>query len=49
MLAGALIGTGIGRAVVRMDQGRRLGTRAEIRFAPVLAPGFRGLSVMAKF
>jgi membrane-associated phospholipid phosphatase len=49
VLAGALIGTGIGRAVVRMDQGRRLGTRAEIRFAPVLAPGFRGLSVMAKF
>jgi membrane-associated phospholipid phosphatase len=51
VLAGALIGTGIGRAVVRVNAGKRsiLGPRAEINVVPVLGAGFRGLKVVAKF
>jgi membrane-associated phospholipid phosphatase len=48
VLAGALIGTGIGRAVVRVNQGRR-GGQAQVSVAPVLAPGYRGLSLVARF
>ncbi|MDR3671667.1 MAG: phosphatase PAP2 family protein [Holophaga sp.] len=49
VLAGALIGTGIGRAVVRVNQGRRAGGRAEFTVVPVLGGGFRGLRLTARF
>jgi membrane-associated phospholipid phosphatase len=51
VVAGALIGTGIGRAVVRVNAGKRAGTggRAKLSVAPVLAPGYRGLCLVAKF
>jgi membrane-associated phospholipid phosphatase len=51
VVAGALIGTAIGRTVVRVNQGIRASgaPRAEFSFAPVLGANFRGISVMAKF
>ena len=45
VLAGALIGTTVGRAVVHINQ--RL--RARVAVAPLLAPGTRGLTVQTAF
>jgi membrane-associated phospholipid phosphatase len=51
VLAGALVGTVIGRSVVTLDRARRQGTggHAEIRFTPVLDGTFRGVCLTAKF
>ena len=51
VLGGALVGTTIGRAVVRIDQKRRTaaGARAQLDFQPVWSPDFRGLRLVAKF
>jgi hypothetical protein len=50
VVAGALVGTTIGRAVVRWNQDRReSGSRAEFSVQPAWAPGYRGISLMAKF
>ena len=51
VLGGALVGTTIGRAVVRIDQKRRAaaGSRVELDFHPLWTPDFRGLQLVAKF
>jgi membrane-associated phospholipid phosphatase len=51
VLAGALVGTTIGRAVVRVNQGRRRGAgpSAEISVMPAWSRDFRGICVAAKF
>jgi membrane-associated phospholipid phosphatase len=50
VLAGALIGTGIGRATVRADQAIRFhGGKAQVSFTPAFGPGYQGLAVSARF
>ena len=51
VLGGALVGTTIGRAVVRIDQKRRAaaGAKAELDFRPVWSPDFRGIRLVARF
>ena len=50
VLAGALLGTGIGRAVVRLNRGKGpAGGQAELRVVPVLGEHFRGIQVVATF
>lgn len=47
VLAGALVGTAIGRAVVVMD--RRVRSHASVQVTPVFSPGFRGLTLQSRF
>lgn len=51
VVAGALLGTAIGRAVVKVNQGRRRGAAAglELSLAPAWSRGYRGLGLVAKF
>jgi membrane-associated phospholipid phosphatase len=51
VVAGALVGTTIGRAVVRVNQGRREGTgpRAEFSVVPAWGRDYRGICLAAKF
>ena len=50
VLAGALVGTLVGRTVVSIDRGvrSRVG-KAEIKISPALAPDFKGVTISAKF
>ncbi len=51
VVAGALLGTAVGRVVVRTNQRLRSGTPGtlKITFQPTFAPDFRGLAVSARF
>jgi len=51
VVAGALLGTTIGRAVVHVNQAKRAagGARSEISFAPIWRPDYRGIQLVAKF
>jgi membrane-associated phospholipid phosphatase len=50
VVTGALVGTCIGREVVRVNRKLRSRTgRAEVTFTPALAPGFRGVTMTARF
>lgn len=51
VVAGALVGTVIGRAVVPLNQRRRqgAGSRAQVSFSPVLDGSFRGVRLVAAF
>jgi membrane-associated phospholipid phosphatase len=51
VLAGALVGTTVGRAVVRINQDRRnrATPRAELSVAPAWSRDYRGLAVVARF
>jgi hypothetical protein len=50
VLAGALIGTFTGRAVVRLNEGQRRGRGlAEFSFQPAWGPGYQGLTFQARF
>jgi len=51
VVAGALVGTAIGRWVVRFNQDRRQGSasRAELSVVPQWSPGFRGIALAAQF
>lgn len=50
VVAGALVGTVMGRAVVRVNQGirSRMG-RAEFHITPAFSPGFKGVTLSARF
>jgi membrane-associated phospholipid phosphatase len=50
VLAGALVGTTVGRAVAGFNRKIRTARgRAEFRVVPALAPGYRGVTVSARF
>ncbi|WP_306600539.1 phosphatase PAP2 family protein [Geothrix sp. 21YS21S-2] len=50
VVAGALVGTVMGRAVVRVNQGiRSRAGRAEFNVTPAFSPGFKGLTLTARF
>lgn len=50
VVAGGLVGTVIGRSVAKLDQNRRLRSgKAQITVSPLVAPGFQGLVVNARF
>lgn len=50
VVAGALVGTVMGRAVVRVNQGiRSRAGRAEFNLEPAFSPGFKGVSFTARF
>jgi hypothetical protein len=47
---GALVGTVMGRMVVRVHEGvRSRPSRAQITFTPAFAPGFQGITFTARF
>jgi len=48
VLAGALVGTFMGRSVVRINE-RIRGGSVRITFTPALGPGYQGLAVSARF
>jgi len=50
VVAGALVGTVMGRGVVRINRGiRSRAGRAEFQVAPAFSPGFQGLTLTARF
>jgi len=50
VVAGALVGTVMGRTVVRINQGiRSRAGRAEFNLTPAFSPGFQGLTLTARF
>lgn len=51
VVAGALIGSTIGKAVVQIDTDRRNapGPHAQLSFSPAWSPDFRGIRMVAKF
>ena len=50
VVAGALVGTCLGHAVVRVNRGiRSRAGRADFSFTPTLAPGYKGVTLTARF